>query len=696
MRLFPSFCVFAIAATCFSQVKEIPGHQIPKPPTVDGAIGEEEWAGVPSVQGMVDEDTNALAPEQAQFWIAYDANYVYFAARLQDPNPSQIRATEYRTNVSMSGDDSVFLGIDLTGTARDINVFQLNPKGATSIELAGGRAAKREWTGEFLAKGRITETGWEAEARVPWQVMRLPGAGKRNLRVNFGRFVARSQRSYQHINMETNISNCPTWVGVVVPEQARTRSLKLLPYSYFGYDPDTGHVFNSGLDLKTQLTDQIELVGTVNPDFRNIENQILSLDFSRFERLAGETRPFFQEGIDYIGSAIFASQRIDNFDVGVNTYGRLSNKTSFGFMNITDFDRMNFLGSEMNKGTRNNLIATINHNPDPSLTTRLAVTSIDRPDLKNDAYLLRVSKDFGDFVLSGRQMASKDSITGEGKFQDSYLEYSRNGWNNFLAYTNVESRFNPRLGFFPDTDFRGWDLGFQYNKNFDKGFLNDYGFFVGGLTYEHTNGDFYRNQITLNPFTTIRGGLAIVGLVEIGQFEGTLDELYGVDIGYPRGNPYRSIGASYFWGRQAGIPYESVSGSFAYRSFGRLQTNLRYQRVRYQGIDDQLIFSASYDLGKDRSLAGRLVRGDGDTNFYVALRQSGNLGTEYFLILGDPNARSFRSSLILKVTVPFEIPLGGGKKAPAEKQVLSEGPAVRTDRTDRTEISAARDPRFRS
>ena len=84
-----------------------------------------------------------------------------------------------------------------------------------------------------------------------------------------------------------------------------------------------------------------------------------------------------------------------------------------------------------------------------------------------------------------------------------------------------------------------------------------------------------------------------------------------------------------------------------------------------------MIFSANYDLGKDRYLSGRLVRSDNDTNFYIALRQSGNLGTEYFLILGDPNAQRFRSSLILKVTVPFEIPLGKSK-ASAEKTTLTK------------------------
>jgi hypothetical protein len=255
-------------------------------------------------------------------------------------------------------------------------------------------------------------------------------------------------------------------------------------------------------------------------------------------------------------------------------------------------------------------------------------------------------------------MASRDSITGHGKFQDAFVEYNRNGWQSYLGYTSVESKFNPRLGFFPDRNFQGWDVGAHYNKNFDQGFLNDYGFFVGGLTYRRVDGPFYRDELTANVFTTIRNGPAITGMVVAGEFEGTKDRLYRLNVGFPRGNPYRNVSFDYQWGEQAGIDYRSLSLSGAYRTLGRLQTNLRFQRVEYGETMDQVILSGNYDLGKDQSISGRMVHIDNDTNFYVAFKKAGNLGAEYFLILGDPNARAFRASLILKVTIPFEIPLG--------------------------------------
>ncbi|MFX9097180.1 hypothetical protein ABTN72_19195, partial [Acinetobacter baumannii] len=68
----------------------------------------------------------------------------------------------------------------------------------------------------------------------------------------------------------------------------RPRSFKLLPYTYLGVDEGGKPINNFGLDLKAPLSQNLDMVATVNPDFRNVENAILSLDFSYFARLAND------------------------------------------------------------------------------------------------------------------------------------------------------------------------------------------------------------------------------------------------------------------------------------------------------------------------------------------------------------------------------------------------------------------------
>jgi hypothetical protein len=60
-----------------------------------------------------------------------------------------------------------------------------------------------------------------------------------------------------------------------------------------------------------------------------------------------------------------------------------------------------------------------------------------------------------------------------------------------------------------------------------------------------------------------------------------------------------------------------------------------------------------YELNPNQSINGRLVTRDGKTNAYVAFRQSGNRGVEYFVILGDPNADQSVSRLSLKAVWAF-------------------------------------------
>jgi hypothetical protein len=67
------------------------------------------------------------------------------------------------------------------------------------------------------------------------------------------------------------------------------------------------------------------------------------------------------------------------------------------------------------------------------------------------------------------------------------------------------------------------------------------------------------------------------------------------------------------------------------------------------------VLSANYDFDAYRAVAARFVQRDADVSFYLAFRQSGNAGNEYYLIIGDPNSDSFRPSVIFKAVMPIEI-----------------------------------------
>lgn len=638
--LLPCLAACSIAA---AQDNIVPGRTLGTLPTIDGTIGSDEWKDAAGSEGAFDETTGGSAPETMRFWIAYDQNFIYFACKAFDAQPNSIRATEYRTNVSLSGDDSISLLLDLSGSLADFNAFGMNPRGATQIELAGGRAAKREWSGEFVAKGRIVEDGWEVEARIPWQIMRLPSAGPRTVRFNVSRGHQRTQRSYvwRYTGFSQPEKN-GRWTAVDIPKAPFERTLKLLPYGIAGANRNE-RILEGGMDLKTQLADQMSLVGSLNPDFRNIENAILSLDFSRFERLSDETRPFFQEGNQYMNSALYASQRIRDFDAGINVHGKLTDRISFGVLDTVDF------------GTQNNLVANVSYDPNSRESYRLTATNLAREGLTNEAYLLRYARQFGPMNLFVRNMSTRDSASRSGLYNSVYLQNFENGLYVFAGYDAVSPSFLPRLGFIPETGFKGPSAGFQLSRPASKGLVREVELEMFWLDYQKYDGGRYRDSLDLSGNLLLSNGVGLRAGSSVGDFEGTQDQLYFGSITFPRGNPYRYVSMGVQSGRQANRDYRSVSASAAYRPIEKIQLTARFQQVTHFGKDNLGIFGFNYDLGRDNYFSGRLVKRDADWSGYASFRHSGNRGTEYFLIFGDPNSRTFQQSLILKVVWPIEV-----------------------------------------
>jgi len=624
----------------------LPAYRMPSPPIIDGNITDAEWANVPSGKGGFDSQDGHAAPEPMQFWLAYDENYIYFAARLGDRNPRSIHALQYQTNVDLSGDDNVQFYLDLNGSLADGNVFGINSRGATSVSLAGGRADKREWNGDILAKGRVTSTGWEVEARISWHMMRLPKAGVRDVRFNVSRFLPRDQRTYAFAYTQSgHQADTPVWQAVPIPNRQQTRTLKLLPYMYAGYDPAIGTVFNSGLDMKTELTDTITLVGTLNPDFRNIQNQILSLDFSRYLRLPGETRPFFQEGSQFMSSALYASQLITSVDAGLNAYGRLNDRTSFGIVETTRV------------GQVNDFVGNVTFDPNPKDSYRFTMTDVSQPGLESTAYLARYSRQVGPISLFARSMGSEDSQTGGAQYDTASAYYAKKEWNAGIEYDWASPKFEARLGYLPEIDFKGPSYNFGYDKVFPKGSVGETSINYNGVEYTHIDGTQYRRHNEVDSFVALRNRSLLTLNYYTERFDGENDHLMQAALMYPRDDLFRNFSVEYDHGMLALVPYASISATATYRLGKRFQASARYQQVHHGDIEDQLILTGSYDLTHDRSLSGRVVQSNSEWNAYVSFRQSGNRGVEYYLIVGDPNALEFRPSIIAKVVVPIDVSL---------------------------------------
>jgi hypothetical protein len=165
----------------------------------------------------------------------------------------------------------------------------------------------------------------------------------------------------------------------------------------------------------------------------------------------------------------------------------------------------------------------------------------------------------------------------------------------------------------------------------------------------------YREVGSASTSATFRNGFNVGVSYSQDHFLDQVNIFHSIFVTMPRNEAFRGWTLAHTRGDVAGGPYTSTTARVFYRPIKRLQLDLRYQTVDHFDISDQAIMTLNWEMDKYRSLGGRLVSQDGDLNWFVSYKMSGNLGAEYFLILGDPNATTFQKTLIFKVTVPLAI-----------------------------------------
>ncbi len=233
--------------------------------------------------------------------------------------------------------------------------------------------------------------------------------------------------------------------------------------------------------------------------------------------------------------------------------------------------------------------------------------------------------------------------------------HNAKGWFNYLEFQQVSEAFRPRLGFQRETDYRSVSVWNEMSKTHPRGAIAETGIEFGGGWAERLDGSRYRKNVDISSSITFRNGIDWDMNYGQGTFEDSTDQDFRINVEFPRGNPYRRASIDYVVGNIARQPYELFSLNFSYRPVQRIQTSLSTQWQDHYDRSRQTIASVSWDLGTYESIAGRIVEREGDINWYLSWRKSGGLGSEFFVILGDPNAKEFRTSLILKAVFPLSL-----------------------------------------
>ena len=106
---------------------------------------------------------------------------------------------------------------------------------------------------------------------------------------------------------------------------------------------------------------------------------------------------------------------------------------------------------------------------------------------------------------------------------------------------------------------------------------------------------------------------------------------------------------SYVSVRQA-IPVSGKLGLSVWAEHARLEEPAPDPFSQYQGV-----LTAAYDITPEKTVSGRIVAHREGINFFATYRQAVRLGTDIFLLVGDPDPRAtgFRGRVAVKLVRAF-------------------------------------------
>ncbi len=118
--------------------------------------------------------------QQTRVWMTYDESFIYFAFQCDDPEPSGIKTSITRRD-NIWSDDWVGFSLDALGTGQLSYHFMANPSGV-QLDMLNSVAGGEDKSPDYVwdSAGRLNQTGYAVEMRVPLQSIRFQGRHKRS------------------------------------------------------------------------------------------------------------------------------------------------------------------------------------------------------------------------------------------------------------------------------------------------------------------------------------------------------------------------------------------------------------------------------------------------------------------------------------------------------------------------------------
>jgi len=638
-----------------------------QPPEIDGKLDDPCWKNAPRATDFVDKFFDRVVEDQTVAYLLYDRENIYIAFYCYDSQPGKIVARETKREGYFRNDDYVAFCIDPFHAHQfDYrSFFVVNAIGTQFSKIAGGRASKTEWKGDWQAAVSRTRDGWTAEMAIPFAILSYPSTDEPvTIGINFDRKQQRTDINsfWSNIGPQEHTEKDGHLVGIVFPKAGSKRRLSVMTYAFAGRESDESNTFRAGLNAKYSITSEMTAVASINPDFSNVEQEVESIDFSYRERFYPDRRPFFQEGGDVIRSRSwsFYSRRIPQFDLGLKTYGKIG-KITLGALDCIDFSNASDIGSD--PINRNDLVIATKIDLGKSSIIPVEFIRRDDPELWNHALVIQPSFRWKNLSIGG---AWEGSQTKGGKDGADYFAYV--DWNTKHFYSSafgsyVTPDFEIADGLIPYNDTKTGGFSAGYGTEWRSGMLKSAGGGINASRTDRLDGSRYESNVGAYGRSHFRSDHSVEMGVSKGRYEEYRDWTLWLNLAGNVGNQYKEYGLNVSYGRREDADYRFLSPYINFRFQERLSLRLRSQFLWHSEDKKQHVLILNYDITPERGLGARLVYRDdefspfiyrgGKFNAFITFRQAVRRGIDAFIIIGDPNAEEMQKRALAKIILPL-------------------------------------------
>jgi hypothetical protein len=473
---FSSSAPAAIAAAADAHLGSLSVPHTANAPRIDGTLDDPAWKNAAVAHLSYDLRNHAQSVQETSIYTMSDGVYLYVGVDAKQSIP--VRATEHTNGVGLDTDDEVQVDLWPNGTSGFRYKFTSTAIGTHYQYSTENNSFEPAWA----SAGRIVPGGYAITMRIPLAVMHGTGGG--DWRIQFIRYMpvtndvfvwsyGPAQQDFNDVNYAGALSGLPRLSALRAKPRVGVYGLGEIASRGIG-----GDRIREGADISVPIMSGTSFVGTIYPDYSNVEIDQQTIAPTAFPRIVNDVRPFFTQGANFYsypngicsgcpGIIEFYTTRIPTPRDGYAVEGQRG-LFSYGMMHVTSIDRtdtaeaVNYVSPDQQTALnfQGSLVDSPAHGSNNVLHDAADGMTITHNNLKNFVQFARFGTDSGTNVLIGGQAQRYEAGAGI---------YQADGANVYGVLRKVGAYFDPVDGLVQHPDISGYNFTFfkpfKYSTN---------------------------------------------------------------------------------------------------------------------------------------------------------------------------------------------------------------------------------------